>query len=306
MQGNVSALLEQAARPRASPGARAMIEAMTRQELEPIDRQRGRRAGAPGRGADDLPTSPTHRAQRDRDRAAGTPARALHRTTTTRPCSRCCTRSVSSTPRPRRSGRRCWTRAATWRSERTMYRLLAARHGGGAGASRPADPPRLRAGRSCWPSVRTRCGRWDITKLQGAGEVDLLLPVRDPRRLQPLRRRLDRRSTARTRRSPKALIAQTCEQQQIAPGQLTVHADRGTRDDASKPVAFLLADLGVAKTHSRPYTSTDNPYSEAQFKTLKYRPEFPDRFEIDRAGPRVLPRRSSTGTTTSIATPGSA
>ena len=47
----------------------------------------------------------------------------------------------------------------------------------------------------------------------------------------------------------------------------------------SKPVAFLLADLGVLKTHSRPYTSTDNPYSEAQFKTLKYRPEFPERFQ---------------------------
>ena len=57
----------------------------------------------------------------------------------------------------------------------------------------------------------------------------------------------------------------------------------------SKPVAFLLADLGVLKTHSRPYTSTDNPYSEAQFKTLKYRPEFPDRFRLDRARPRVLP-----------------
>jgi putative transposase len=47
----------------------------------------------------------------------------------------------------------------------------------------------------------------------------------------------------------------------------------------SKPVAFLLADLGVLKTHSRPYTSSDNPYSEAQFKTLTYRPEFPDRFD---------------------------
>ena len=46
----------------------------------------------------------------------------------------------------------------------------------------------------------------------------------------------------------------------------------------SKPVAFLLADLGVTKTHSRPYTSTDNPYSEEQFKTLKYRPGFPERF----------------------------
>jgi putative transposase len=76
----------------------------------------------------------------------------------------------------------------------------------------------------------------------------------------------------------KALIAQAVEQQQIEPGQLTVHADRGIAM-RSKPVAFLLADLGVLKTHSRPYTSTDNPYSEAQFKTLKYRPDFPDRFD---------------------------
>jgi putative transposase len=73
------------------------------------------------------------------------------------------------------------------------------------------------------------------------------------------------------------LIAQSIEQQQISPGQLTIHADRGS-SMRSKPVAFLLADLGVTKTHSRPYTSADNPYSEAQFKTLKYRPGFPDRF----------------------------
>ena len=76
----------------------------------------------------------------------------------------------------------------------------------------------------------------------------------------------------------KALITQATAQQQITPDQLTLHADRGTAM-TSKPVAFLLADLGVLKTHSRPYTSTDNPYSEAQFKTLKYRPEFPDRFD---------------------------
>ena len=68
------------------------------------------------------------------------------------------------------------------------------------------------------------------------------------------------------------------EQQQISRDQLAVHADRGSAM-RSKPVAFLLADLGVLKTHSRPYTSTDNPYSEAQFKTLKYRPGFPDRFD---------------------------
>jgi putative transposase len=73
------------------------------------------------------------------------------------------------------------------------------------------------------------------------------------------------------------LIADTCHKQGIVPGQLTIHADRGAAM-TSKPVAYLLADLGVTKTHSRPHVSDDNPYSESQFKTLKYRPEFPDRF----------------------------
>jgi len=73
------------------------------------------------------------------------------------------------------------------------------------------------------------------------------------------------------------LIAATCAKQGIAPGQLTLHADRGS-SMRSKPVALLLADLGVVKTHSRPHVSNDNPYSEAQFKTLKYCPAFPDRF----------------------------
>ncbi len=72
-------------------------------------------------------------------------------------------------------------------------------------------------------------------------------------------------------------IEETCAKQGIVPGQLTIHADRGS-SMTSKPVAFLLADLGITKTHSRPHTSNDNPYSEAHFKTLKYRPEFPDRF----------------------------
>jgi putative transposase len=75
----------------------------------------------------------------------------------------------------------------------------------------------------------------------------------------------------------KLLIEESCKKQHIQPGQLTLHADRGT-SMSSKPVAFLLADLGVTKTHSRPHVSNDNPYSESQFRTLKYRPEFPDRF----------------------------
>src|SRR5881628_1214724 len=78
-------------------------------------------------------------------------------------------------------------------------------------------------------------------------------------------------------RLAQKLIAETCARQGIAPGALTLHADRGS-SMTSKPVALLLADLGVTKTHSRPYNSNDNPFSESHFKTLKYRPEFPDRF----------------------------
>ena len=73
------------------------------------------------------------------------------------------------------------------------------------------------------------------------------------------------------------LIAETCAKQGITRGQLSLHADRGS-SMTSKPVALLLADLGVTQSHSRPHVSNDNPYSEAQFKTLKYRPAFPARF----------------------------
>lgn len=75
----------------------------------------------------------------------------------------------------------------------------------------------------------------------------------------------------------KRFIEETIGKHQIPAGQLNIHADRG-RVMTSKPVAFLMADLGVTKTHSRPYVSDDNPYSESQFRTLKYRPDFPDRF----------------------------
>lgn len=73
------------------------------------------------------------------------------------------------------------------------------------------------------------------------------------------------------------LITQSCLRQNIQRNQLTLHADRG-QAMTSKTIAMLLADLGVAKTHSRPYVSNDNPYSEAQFKTLKYCPDYPGCF----------------------------
>jgi putative transposase len=75
----------------------------------------------------------------------------------------------------------------------------------------------------------------------------------------------------------RRLIGDTCEKQKIQPGELTIHADRGS-SMTSKPVAFLMADPGITKTHSRPHVSDDNPYSESHFRTLKYRPGFPERF----------------------------
>lgn len=75
----------------------------------------------------------------------------------------------------------------------------------------------------------------------------------------------------------KRLIKDTCEKQRIQPDQLTIHSDRGP-SMKSKPVALLLSDLGVTKSLNRPHVSNDNPYSEAQFKTLKYCPQFPGRF----------------------------
>lgn len=100
------------------------------------------------------------------------------------------------------------------------------------------------------------------------------------------------------------LIAETCEKQQIGRNQLSLHADRGSAM-RSKPVALLLADLSVTKTHSRPYTSNDNPYSESQFRTMKYRPEFPGRFGCIQDS-RAFCQAFSPGTTTTIGTPGSA
>jgi len=75
----------------------------------------------------------------------------------------------------------------------------------------------------------------------------------------------------------KKLVAETYSKQGIVPGQISLHADRGS-SMKSKALALLLSDLGVTKTHSRPHVSNDNPFSESQFKTLKYRPTFPERF----------------------------
>ena len=84
----------------------------------------------------------------------------------------------------------------------------------------------------------------------------------------------ERENAAHARR----LIAETCAKHEVVPGSLTLHQDRGAPMRA-KTFAQTLADLGVTKTHSRPHVSDDNPFSEAHFKTLKYRPDFPARFD---------------------------
>lgn len=117
---------------------------------------------------------------------------------------------------------------------------------------------------------------WDITKLMGPAKWRYynLYTILDIFSRYVVGWMVAERESAEL---AKRLIKQTTLKQGVQPGQLTIHADRGS-SMTSKPVAFLLADLGVTKTHSRPHTSNDNPYSEAQFKTLKYCPEFPERF----------------------------
>jgi len=117
---------------------------------------------------------------------------------------------------------------------------------------------------------------WDITKLRGPAKWTYyyLYAILDVFSRYAVGWMVAERETASLARD---LIAITCDKQGIQPDQLVLHADRGG-PMRSKPVAMLLADLGVTKTHSRPYVSTDNPYSEAQFKTMKYRPDYPERF----------------------------
>jgi putative transposase len=160
-------------------------------------------------------------------------------------------------------------------SERTMYRLLAAEHGGvRERRDQLTHPPYARP--ELLASRPNEVWSWDVTKLLGPAKWTYfyLYVMLDIFSRYVVGWTVQHRETATL---AERLIAETLAKQQIARDRLTIHADRGSAM-RSKPVAFLLADLGVTKTHSRPYTSTDNPYSEAQFKTLKYRPGFPDRF----------------------------
>jgi putative transposase len=159
-------------------------------------------------------------------------------------------------------------------SERTMYRLLARQGESRERRNQLVHPPYQRP--ELLATRPNELWSWDISKLLGPAKWTYfyLYVILDVFSRYVVGWTIQHRELSSI---AKGLIAQAIQQQGIVPGQLGVHADRGS-PMTSKPVAFLFADLGVTKTHSRPYTSTDNPYSEAQFKTLKYRPDFPDRF----------------------------
>jgi putative transposase len=156
----------------------------------------------------------------------------------------------------------------------TYYRLLRAAGEVHERRRQATHPPRVR------PELVARrplvVWSWDITKLRGPknGEHYDLYVV-----LDIFSRYVVAWCVAPTESGElaKELIADAVARHQVPPGQLTVHADRGS-SMTSNPVVELLAFLGIGRTHSRPHVSNDNPFSEAQFKTLKYCPAFPERF----------------------------
>jgi len=159
-------------------------------------------------------------------------------------------------------------------SVRTMYRLLATHGQVGDRRRQRRHPvytkPELLAVRP------NEVWSWDISKLKGPAKWTCfhLYVVIDIFSRYVVGWMIAHRETAEL---AEQFIADTIDKQKIVPGTLTLHADRGT-SMRSKSVAQLLVDLDVTKTHSRPHVSDDNPYSEAHFKTLKYRPDFPARF----------------------------
>lgn len=160
-------------------------------------------------------------------------------------------------------------------SESTMYRLLRARHGQVRERRRQATHP-AHVKPELVAHGPNQCWSWDITKLAGPAKWTYfyLYAIIDIFSRYTVGWMVASRESHQL---AERLLGDTVAHQAIHPAQLTIHADRGS-SMASKPVALLLADLGVTKSHSRPHVSNDNPFSEAQFKTLKYRPEFPDRF----------------------------
>jgi putative transposase len=159
-------------------------------------------------------------------------------------------------------------------STRTMYRVLADAQQVRERRAQRRHPayvkPQLVA------TTPNQVWSWDTTKLPGPvkGTYYTLYVILDIFSRYIVGWEVTARESAAV---AQKLIAACCDKQRIAPGQLTIHADRGSPMTA-KSTALLYVDLGIAQSHSRPHTSNDNPYSEAGFKTIKYRPEMPERF----------------------------
>ncbi len=160
-------------------------------------------------------------------------------------------------------------------SIRTMYRILDAEHGSVKERRKQVHRPRYTKP-ELLATRPNQVWSWDITKLKGPVKwtyfyLYVIMDIFSRHVVGWMIAHREQSSLA------KRLIKDSCTKQGIEFGQLTVHADRGS-SMKSKVVAHLLSDLGVTKSHSRPYVSNDNPYSEAQFKTLKYCPQFPQNF----------------------------
>jgi putative transposase len=158
-------------------------------------------------------------------------------------------------------------------SQRTMYRILERNH---QRVERRQSEPRKYSRPELLASRPNEVWSWDITKLKGPSKWTYyyLYTILDVYSRYVVGWMVAYQESAKL---AEELIAETCRRQNIERGSLTVHADNGS-SMKSAVVAQLLADLGVIKTHSRPHVSNDNPFSESAFKTLKYRPDFPERF----------------------------
>jgi putative transposase len=158
-------------------------------------------------------------------------------------------------------------------SVRTMYRLLRQRREVRERRNQRRHPPYVKP--ELLATRPNQVWSWDITKLRGPNHTHFsLYVVIDIFSRYVVAWLVAERESAEL---AEQLLRHAWEKEAIARDSLTIHSDRGS-PMTSKPVAYLLADLGVTKTVSRPHVSDDNPYSEAQFKTLKYRPDFPERF----------------------------
>jgi putative transposase len=158
-------------------------------------------------------------------------------------------------------------------SERTMYRVL---HRNSGSTQRRQKAPRAYKRPELLATRPNQVWTWDITKLKGPAKWTYFYLYTI---LDIFSRYIVGWLVADREASELAndLIAETCLKQEILPGSLTLHSDRGATMK-SRAVGQLLADPGVTKSFSRPHVSDDNPFVESSYKTLKYRPEFPERF----------------------------